>query len=233
MSSIEKGDTVIEAVGISKGFVSGKSELDVLRGVDLRVARGEFLSIQGASGSGKSTLLNILAGLETADSGDVLWNGESIEPLKKVRPGLPARRGQFCGFVFQAYYLVPELNALENVTLARRLLGPVKKEHTERAQWLMDRLDISARAKGLPHELSGGERQRVAIARALLNEPKLVIADEPTGNLDERTSEEVVSLLLSICRELDTACILVTHNLEYANRADQKRVLSHGQLTDS
>ena len=233
MSSIQKSDTVLEAREVRKGFKSGKAELAVLRGVDLKVTHGECVSIRGASGSGKSTLLNILAGLDTADSGDVLWGGDTIQPLKKNRPALAARRGGFCGFVFQSYYLVPELNAYENIILARRLLGPVTLKYSERTDWLMDRLGIASRAQGLPNELSGGERQRVAIARALLNEPKLLIADEPTGNLDEHTSEEVVSLLLSICRELQTACILVTHNLEYANRADQRRFLSQGQLTDS
>ncbi|MGB0372214.1 MAG: ABC transporter ATP-binding protein [Opitutales bacterium] len=230
MSKSTDCEWVLEAEGVEKSFVSGKETLSVLRGVDLQVKAGQFVSIRGASGSGKSTLLNILAGLDSADSGDVRWGGESINPLKLDKPKLAGRRGHFCGFVFQAYYLVPELNALENVLLARRILGGITKDDREKAEWLLERLGVLSRSKGLSNQLSGGERQRVAIARALMNNPQLVIADEPTGNLDERTSEEVIRLLLSICEELDTACLLVTHNEEYAARADVKLTLTLGQL---
>ena len=233
MNSRENYDTVLEARALTKTFISGTTHLHVLQGASLSIKRGDFLSIRGASGSGKSTLLNILAGLDTADSGDVLWNNKSIEPLKTQRPDLAQLRGAFCGFVFQAYYLVPELNALENVILARRLLKGVTQADRERAEWLLNRLGMDKRSLGLPHELSGGERQRVGIARALMNEPQLIIADEPTGNLDVETSDDVVDLLFSICRELETACVLVTHNTEYANRADVRLALSKGQLIDS
>ncbi|MEM7672407.1 MAG: ABC transporter ATP-binding protein [Verrucomicrobiota bacterium] len=222
---------VIEATGIKKVFDSGKDTIRVLEGVDLAIMAGQFASIRGASGSGKSTLLNILAGLDTADAGDVKWSGESIEPQKIKKPQIAAKRAHFCGFVFQAYYLVPELNALENVLLSRRITGGLKSSDRERAQWLLERLGVSNRSQGLANQLSGGERQRVAIARALMNDPKLIIADEPTGNLDEKTSEDVISLLLGVCSEFNTACLLVTHNSEYAERADVRLSLTMGQLT--
>ena len=230
MSNLEVDTPVIEAQAVTKSYGSGDSALNVLKGVNLQVFPGQIASIKGASGSGKSTLLNILAGLDTADSGDVIWAGESINPQKFNKHALAKKRGAFCGFVFQSYYLVPELNALENVLLAKRLLGPAKASDQKRAEELLVKLGVDHRKNGLPNQLSGGERQRVAIARALINQPKLIIADEPTGNLDERTGEEVISLLLNICRELDTACLLVTHSVGYAKRADTQKTLSLGLL---
>ncbi|MEM9026486.1 MAG: ABC transporter ATP-binding protein [Verrucomicrobiota bacterium] len=221
---------VIEATGIKKAFDSGKDKLRVLDGVDLTIMAGQFASIRGASGSGKSTLLNILAGLDTADAGDVKWSGESIVSQKIKKPQIAAKRAHFCGFVFQAYYLVPELNALENVLLSRRITGRLEPNDRERARWLLKRLGVSNRSRGLANQLSGGERQRIAIARALMNDPKLIIADEPTGNLDEKTSEDVIDLLLGVCEEFNTACLLVTHNSEYASRADVRLSLTMGQL---
>ena len=225
-------EPVLEADALKKEYRSGGSAIEVLKGVELRVDSGEIVSIKGASGSGKSTLLNILAGLDNADSGDVRWLGDSIHPRKVDQRLLAKRRGRFCGFVFQSYYLIHELNALENVLLGRRILGGIRKEDLQYADHLLASLGVDQRKKGLASELSGGERQRVAIARALINRPQLIIADEPTGNLDEQTGEEVISLLLNLCRELNTACLLVTHSPDFANRADRQKTLSRGQLID-
>ena len=215
-------DPVLSARGLWKSFRSGDALLDVLRGVDLDVSAGESVSIRGESGSGKSTLLNLLAGLDSPDTGTVAWEGSPDTGA--------ARRASYLGMVFQSVYLVPELDAHANVLLARRILGGIDRAARARAGELLGRVGLADRAHHLPSQLSGGERQRVALARALMNGPRLIVADEPTGNLDERTGNGVVELLLGLCSSADTALILVTHNAAHAAKARRSLVLHAGVL---
>jgi putative ABC transport system ATP-binding protein/lipoprotein-releasing system ATP-binding protein len=216
-------DFVLSARGLRKSFPSGDAVLEVLRGVDLDVAAGESVSIRGESGSGKSTLLNLLAGLDAPDSGTVTWGGS---PDTRA-----SRRAAYLGMVFQSFYLVPELDAFSNVLLARRILGGVDAPARARARALLGEVGLAARAHHLPAHLSGGERQRVALARALMNEPKLIVADEPTGNLDERTGNEVVDLLLGLCSSANTALVLVTHNGAHAAKTRRSLTLTAGAFS--
>ncbi|HEY1793124.1 MAG TPA: ABC transporter ATP-binding protein [Opitutaceae bacterium] len=215
-------EPVLSARGVRKRYPSGDTILEVLGGVDLDVAHGESVSIRGESGSGKSTLLNILAGLDAPDAGTVSWDGS---PDTGAR-----RRAAYLGMVFQSFYLVPELDALANVLLARRILGRLDGGSRQRAASLLREVGLSGRAHHLPSQLSGGERQRVALARALMNSPRLIVADEPTGNLDEKTGDGVVDLLLGLCASAGTALILVTHNAAHASRAARRLELSAGVL---
>jgi len=215
-------DPVLSARGLKKSFPSGDALLEVLRGVDLDVAAGESVSIRGESGSGKSTLLNLLAGLDAPDSGTVAWGGSADTGA--------GRRAAYLGMVFQSFYLVPELDAEANVLLARRILGGLDRAARGRARELLGQVGLGGRAHHLPSQLSGGERQRVALARALMNGPRLVVADEPTGNLDERTGNAVVELLLGLCTSANTALILVTHNAAHAAKARRSLLLHAGLL---
>jgi predicted ABC-type transport system involved in lysophospholipase L1 biosynthesis ATPase subunit len=215
-------ESVLSARGVRKAYPSGDAVLEVLRGVDLDVRAGESLSIRGESGSGKSTLLNLLAGLDSPDSGSILWAGSADTGA--------ARRASYLGMVFQSFYLVPELDALANVLLARRILGRPDAASRERARELLAHVGLSGRAHHLPSQLSGGERQRVALARALMNRPSLILADEPTGNLDERTGNEVIDLLLGLCASANAALVLVTHNAAHAARTRRSLVMSDGAL---
>ncbi len=214
------GEPLLSARGLRKSFLSGERRLEVLRGVDLAVAAGESVSIRGESGSGKSTLLTLLSGLDAPDAGELAWEGDSRLA--------PERRGRLIGLVFQAFYLVPELDALENVLLAARLLGKVGEAERGRARELLRRVGLAERATHVPTKLSGGERQRVAIARALMNRPRLILADEPTGNLDERSGESVMDLLLALCAEEGCALVLVTHNAAHAQRCARRLMLHDG-----
>ncbi len=219
---------ILRAEGLQKNYRSGDATLEVLRGVELAVAPGESVSIRGESGSGKSTLLNLLSGLDRPDAGELWWGREATAQLSLGE--LTARRGRFLGMVFQAYYLIPEIDALANVLMGARMLGRPGKAERERARALLDRVGLSERVSHTPAHLSGGERQRVAVARALMNRPAVVLADEPTGNLDERTGEEVINLLLEVCAEEKTALVLVTHNAAHARRAHRELLLRKGQF---
>lgn len=221
---------VLAANAIRKSFASPAGTIDVLRGVDLAVAAGERVSVRGESGAGKTTLLQILGGLDAPDSGELFWNGERI--TGRGNAFLARARTKLIGYVFQFFHLVPELTALENVLLAARIAGTPVRAAREQARELLARVGLGERVSHLPSKLSGGECQRVAIARALVNRPPLILADEPTGNLDERTGESVMSLLLDVCRERDAALFLVTHNLEFADRADRRLVLRRGVLEE-
>jgi len=212
---------VLSAVGLRKTFVSGAQRLEVLRGVDLTVNAGESVSIRGESGSGKSTLLNLLAGLDAPDAGALTWAGA---------PATAERRGTFLGIVFQSFYLIPEIDALANVLMAARIQGAVGAAERARAKELLARVGLAERATHLPAQLSGGERQRVAVARALMNRPQLVLADEPTGNLDERTGDAVIEILLELCRETGTALVLVTHNAAHAAKCARHLELHAGKF---
>ena len=218
---------VLAATGLRKSYRSGDAALEVLRGIDLEVRAGESVAIRGESGSGKSTLLNLLAGLDRPDAGQLAWGGEATGPLDDG--ALTARRGRFLGMVFQAYYLIPEIDALANVLMAARILGRPGAAERARAAALLARVGLADRAHHTPAHLSGGERQRVAVARALMNRPQVLLADEPTGNLDERTGEEVIRLLLEVCAEERAALVLVTHNAAHAARAQRQLFLHLGQ----
>ncbi len=213
-------DPILTARGLRKTFLSGDRRLEVLTGVDLDVAAGESVSIRGESGSGKSTLLQLLAGLDAPDAGTLAWAGTPDTGTK--------RRATFLGIVFQSFYLIPELDARENVLMARRILGGIDAEARARADELLAKVGLAERMTHLPAQLSGGERQRVALARALMNSPRLILADEPTGNLDERTGDAVIELLLGLCAETKTSLVLVTHNAAHAQKTHRQLVLRGG-----
>lgn len=213
-------DPILTARGLRKTFLSGDRRLEVLTGVDLDVAAGESVSIRGESGSGKSTLLQLLAGLDAPDAGTLAWAGTPDTGTK--------RRATFLGIVFQSFYLIPELDARENVLMARRILGGIDAEARARADALLAKVGLAERRTHLPAQLSGGERQRVAVARALMNSPRLILADEPTGNLDERTGDAVIELLLGLCAETKTSLVLVTHNAAHAQKTHRQLVLRGG-----
>jgi predicted ABC-type transport system involved in lysophospholipase L1 biosynthesis ATPase subunit len=226
--SVERSAPVLRAVGLRKTYPSGDRTLEVLRGVDFFVSAGETVSVRGESGSGKSTLLNILAGLDRPDAGELLWGNEAAHKLSLGE--LTARRGRFLGMVFQSYYLIPELDAFANVLMAARMLGGVGPAESARATGLLKRVGLGERGHHLPSELSGGERQRVAVARALMNRPAVILADEPTGNLDERTGDSIIDLLLGVCAEEQAALVLVTHNPAHAKKTNRQLVLKNGQM---
>ena len=219
---------LIEASGLTKSFHSADEAISVLDGVDFSLGRGESVSIRGESGSGKSTLLNVLSGLETADSGDLFWSERKVSSLSLS--SLAAERASRIGFVFQAYYLAPELNSMENVLLAARIQGSVDSATKDRAAMLLEKVGMGHRLRHSSTKLSGGERQRVAVARALINDPAVLLADEPTGNLDEKTGEAVMELLLQMTYEVEKSLILVTHNAEFDGRTHRKLTLHLGRL---
>ncbi|TVP75581.1 MAG: ABC transporter ATP-binding protein [Puniceicoccaceae bacterium] len=221
-------DLLIEARSIGKTFPGADAAISVLDGVDFTLRAGQSVSIRGESGSGKSTLLNVLSGLERADAGQLIWQGRDVSRYSLSR--LAAARTRFMGFVFQAYYLAPELNALENVLLGARIAGRIDTAVRQRAEALLVRVGLQDRIRHNSTKLSGGERQRVAVARALINDPPLVLADEPTGNLDEATGQAVMNLLLDIAGESAKSLILVTHNPEFAARTDRQLNLHLGKL---
>jgi predicted ABC-type transport system involved in lysophospholipase L1 biosynthesis ATPase subunit len=226
--SVGRSAPVLRAVGLRKTYPSGDRVLEVLAGVDFTVGAGESVSIRGESGSGKSTLLNILAGLDRPDAGELFWADEAAHRLSLG--DLTARRGRFLGMVFQSYYLIPELDALANVLMGARVVGGLRPIERERAAALLKRVGLADRGHHLPSQLSGGERQRVAVARALMNKPHVILADEPTGNLDERTGDSIIELLLGVCAEEQAALVLVTHNPAHANKAARQLLLKDGRF---
>lgn len=220
---------VLAANGLAKSFKAPNgTTTQVIVSADFEVHSGKSISIRGESGCGKSTLLNLMSALETPTSGTVLWEGQPA--FERNRAWRAAWRAENCGFVFQAYHLFAELNVLENVLLARRISGRVRDSDTTRAVELLDRVGLAERSNHLPQTLSGGERQRVAVARALLRRPRVLFADEPTGNLDEQTAERVMKLLLELASEEQAALVLVTHNQAFAGRCDTSFSLTKGHL---
>jgi putative ABC transport system ATP-binding protein/lipoprotein-releasing system ATP-binding protein len=214
--------------GLRQTYDLGGERLDVLRGVELDVKRGEVVFLRGASGAGKSTLLYILAGLEHPREGSVQFEGEALFSMKSDR--LAVLRNKRMGFVFQSYFLLPELTALENVMLPAMLGG---KKSTEKATGLLDRVGLSGRLDHLPSQLSGGEQQRVAIARALINDPSILFADEPTGNLDSATGAGIIDLLLGLARQDGRTFIAVTHDPALAALGDRRLHLEGGLLVQT
>ena len=219
---------LLEARGIWKSYLTGKRELEVLRGVNFSVQRGEFVALQGASGAGKSTLLHLLGGLDRPNRGEIHFQSEPISRLSN--PALAHLRNVKIGFVFQAYHLFPELNALENVCLPARMARVSPDVALERARNLLKRVGLAQRMEHRPTELSGGEQQRVALARALINEPEVLLADEPTGNLDSHTGDEIMELLLVLRAEQETTLIIATHSASLAARAPRVVQLVDGQI---
>ncbi|MBK8947675.1 MAG: ABC transporter ATP-binding protein [Flavobacteriales bacterium] len=215
---------MIDARSIRKRF----GPLEVLKGVDLHVARGEVVSIVGASGAGKTTLLQILGTLERSDSGTLMIGGEEVTKLGSR--ALSAFRNRHIGFVFQFHHLLPEFTALENVLMPGLIAGRSIGECEPRAKELLDRLNLGARAQHKPSQLSGGEQQRVAVARALFNKPSVVLADEPSGNLDSAHARELHQLFFELRRELGQTFVIVTHNEELANMADRKLTMRDGVI---
>jgi len=225
------GEYLVEALGVHKTYRMGASTVDVLKGVSVAIRAGETVSIVGASGAGKSTLLHILGGLDEPTKGTVLFGRKSLYDIDaRERTDIRALR---IGFVFQAYHLLPELDVLENVMLpAMSRLGALRSlaQTKARAADLLARVGLGARAAHRPTELSGGEQQRAALARALMNDPEIVLADEPTGNLDSKTGDLVLKYLFDLTRERRHTLVLVTHNEEVASRCDRKLVLRDGAV---
>lgn len=218
---------VIRAENIHKSYGS----LQVLKGISVDIEKGEIVSIVGASGAGKSTLLHILGTLDKADTGNIMINGRDIIGMSEKK--LSAFRNTEIGFVFQFHHLLPEFTALENICIPAYIAGVSRKEATIRAEELIGLLDLADRKEHKPSELSGGEQQRVAVARALVNKPSIVLADEPSGNLDSANSEELHNLFLRLRNELEQTFVIVTHNKELADMADRQLLINDGIISNN
>jgi putative ABC transport system ATP-binding protein len=219
----------VEVRGLTRVIRNGERSVEILRGIDLSIAAGEVVTVMGASGSGKSTLLGLLAGLDTPTSGEVLLAGESISYLAEDK--LARIRGRQIGFVFQSYQLIPTLTALENVLLPYELnMDGEESAGIARARELLEAVGLAERMHHYPVQLSGGEQQRVALARAFVAEPPIVLADEPTGNLDTANGEQVLKLLLQLNRERGTTLILVTHDAAIAQHASRVVTMRDGRI---
>ena len=226
-----KNETLLSARTLHKTYQLGHRSLEVLRGVDLELRRGDFLALRGASGAGKSTLLHLLGGLDTPSRGEVWLGGRNLATLSATE--LARVRNEEVGFIFQAYYLLPELDALENVCLPARMARMPAAKAEARGRELLERVGLKERIEHKPYELSGGEQQRVAIARSLINEPHIILADEPTGNLDSHTGEEIINLLVSIREDRQTTLVMATHDAKVAARAPVVIELVDGQVAGS
>ncbi len=221
-------ETLLDARDVHKRYELAARSLEVLRGVSLTVARGDFLALRGASGAGKSTLLHLLGGLDSPNAGEIWSGGANLATLSQA--ALAQYRNHQVGFIFQAYHLLPELDALENVCLPARMARTSVAVAEARGRDLLARVGLKDRIEHRPNELSGGEQQRVAIARALINSPELILADEPTGNLDSHTGEEIIELLCALRAEHQTTLLIATHDAKVAARAPRVIELVDGQI---
>jgi ABC-type lipoprotein export system ATPase subunit len=224
-------EPLLSACALTKSYAMGRRTLEVLRGVNLQVARGEFLALRGASGAGKSTLLHLIGGLDSPNAGEIRFAGQNIAAFSERE--LTNFRNRRVGFVFQAYHLLPELDALENVCLPARVARVPAAQAEARGRELLARVGLSDRLEHKPFELSGGEQQRVAIARALINEPELVLADEPTGNLDSHTGGEIIELLKKLHTEKQTTLVIATHDAKVAAHAQHVFELADGCIVEA
>ena len=215
---------MLKATNIIKNY----GELQVLKGVDIEINKGEIVSIVGASGAGKSTLLHILGTLDKADSGEIMLNGEKIDKLSGKN--LAAFRNQNIGFIFQFHHLLPEFTAVENVCIPGWIGGKIKSITEKRAKELLGKLGLSHRLNNKPGQLSGGEQQRVAVARALINNPSIIMADEPTGNLDSANANEMHQLFINLRNEFQQTFLIVTHNEELARMSDRILQMKDGRM---
>lgn len=222
---------LMECRQLSRVYQDGDRQLQVLNDVNLSVSAGEMLAIVGSSGSGKSTLLHCMGGLDKPTSGEVLFAGYAIQDWTSNQ--LADWRNKELGFIYQFHHLLPEFTALENVAMPQLIAGVSARDAKLRAEQLLHRVGLAERLHHRPAELSGGERQRVAIARALANSPRVVLADEPTGNLDDSTAEQVFELLLELNEEFDTAFVIVTHDNSLAAKLPRTLTLHHGQLDNA
>lgn len=221
---------VLECRGVTRRFAEGDSVLEVLKGVDLSVAPAERVAIIGTSGSGKTTLLQIMGGLDDPNDGEVLVDGQAMHGSNESAKG--DLRNRYIGFVYQFHHLLPEFTAEENVAMPLLIRRETKPEALAKARELLGRVGLGERLTHKPGELSGGERQRAAVARALITRPQLVLADEPTGNLDAGNGEHVLSLMLELNRALQTSLVIVTHDHSIADRMDRVLVLEDGRLRE-
>jgi len=215
---------MIQATGIHKSY----GDLEVLKGIDLHIAKREIVSIVGASGAGKSTLLHIIGTLDKADSGRLVIDGTEVDKLGDSQ--LAAFRNKKIGFVFQFHHLLPEFTAIENICIPAYIAGMDKKEAVEKADKLLEYLNLTNRKNHKPSELSGGEQQRIAVARALINEPAVVLADEPSGNLDSKSAQELHQLFFRLRDEMNQTFVIVTHNPELASMSDRTITIKDGKI---
>jgi len=222
---------VIDVVNLERTFTIGSRTLYALRGISLSVEEGEFVSVVGPSGAGKSTLLHIMGALDRPTSGSVLFQGEDIFTLHESL--LPSFRNQNIGFVFQFHYLLAEFTALENVFMAKMIGGKTAKGDRQQAERLLEQVGLKERMNHKPGELSGGEQQRVAVARALVTSPRLVLADEPTGNLDTHTGQELFELFRQFNRDLNTTFVIVTHNESLSVQCDRIVKMMDGRMDEA
>ncbi|MCP5516723.1 MAG: ABC transporter ATP-binding protein [Verrucomicrobiales bacterium] len=228
MSETEPPKPLLSVRGVRKTYALGRRAIEVLQGIDLDIEAGAFLALRGASGAGKSTLLHLLGGLDSPTAGTVEFDGQNLSRLSARR--LARFRNSRVGFVFQAYHLLPELDAVENVCLPARLARAPAAAAAGRARELLERVGLGHRLDHRPRELSGGEQQRVAIARALINDPVLLLADEPTGNLDSHTGEEIIGLLRRLHAESGMTLLIATHDLHVATCAPKAIDLVDGRI---
>ncbi len=225
---------IIQATDLKKTYSNGKLSTDVIKGVSLGVEQGEYLALVGPSGAGKSTLLYLISSLEKLDSGKILFNLDSstydIADLSKEK--ISSIRNKYIGFIFQFHHLMPEFNALENVMIPGMIAGIAKSKLKEKAKYLLDKVGVSHRLDHKPSELSGGEQQRVAIARSLINDPQILFADEPTGNLDTKNSESFLELISNIKKEYNLTVVTATHSKEIAGAADRIVTIEDGYIKE-